>query len=1045
MSELALKRIHQEKKKRTGSLYLGYTGMIEWPDELFECTWVEELIVSNRYFDHEKNLWIEPISDGPENRLSRIPEKINDLRNLKVFICSGPGRNRWNIRDLPDISGLNQLTKIDLGYNQIKELNGLGNLNSLRQLFLGYNKITKINGLDQLSKLRLLKLNGNQIKKIHGLKNLVNLRILLMGGNSIEHISGLDRLNSLRILKLTNNKIQKIYGLDKIIFLQELQLFGNQINEISGLDKLSSLQQLYLGSNQINEISGLDKLSSLQLLDLNSNQIKEISGLDNLSSLKELYLNNNQIEKISGLDKLSSLQKLYLGSNQINEISGLDKLSSLHKLNLKSNNISKISTMDTFESVQILILFDNPIQNLPVALLGESYNENCKANLISWFRDLARESEENNTIKLFLNGNGNAGKTSLVEALKNGQCKEEPASTHGILISFLDLPDEDNKIRFMIWDFGGQEIYHSTHRLFLSSEAIHLVITDNETENLAEIQTSVSDRITAESMRHLPLGYWLHTVKELSPESSVILLRNKADLHSEIHPTIQSSVGHCDDVELQLSATEGTNIESLRIKIKDQAKKLKDHGFELPASWIRVRDFCLYNLENKRHKKTTKVAFKRFCVQYFDVLPLSFDSLLTFLHHSGALFKNEKYLGETLILDQRWALNAIYKPFERGHIFYRLMRKNSKGTADIDSLFQAFGNLYQKDEKWLFVELMLSCQVCFKTNDRKELSKDSVLVFPIFLADETPEPVNAIWKGKKENAYVFRRSYSYLDYYSIQAILIRLGHKTSLEYIWKYGILIETQEGWFKLVANYKEKSIDIHMERPAVSKWLNTIIQIVDGKYYGKDYLVQEKWCYSKDVTHFHNLDLGSLLFEEYLPNQSKKVNQINNPEEKLPDVPQQLAEINLHLEVLSHGLQEIKEGHKDILNFIDKKHRETVKALTDKLDYLSRELLREMYESFDNNEVTDQEAIKLIEHIQSLIESGQINGFENVNEKLSDPTIGLHAKFKLALPIQLSWLQFEVGGEIKWEDSLPKSWKRFRDKINKVANSSYDKLRNR
>ncbi len=48
MSELALKRIREAKDKRLTHRDLGNCGLTELPDELFELTWLEELILSDR-------------------------------------------------------------------------------------------------------------------------------------------------------------------------------------------------------------------------------------------------------------------------------------------------------------------------------------------------------------------------------------------------------------------------------------------------------------------------------------------------------------------------------------------------------------------------------------------------------------------------------------------------------------------------------------------------------------------------------------------------------------------------------------------------------------------------------------------------------------------------------------------------------------------------------------------------------------------------------------------------------------------------------------
>lgn len=43
MSDLAVQLIRKEKQARTGKLDLGYCGLRSLPNELFDCTWLEEL------------------------------------------------------------------------------------------------------------------------------------------------------------------------------------------------------------------------------------------------------------------------------------------------------------------------------------------------------------------------------------------------------------------------------------------------------------------------------------------------------------------------------------------------------------------------------------------------------------------------------------------------------------------------------------------------------------------------------------------------------------------------------------------------------------------------------------------------------------------------------------------------------------------------------------------------------------------------------------------------------------------------------------------
>lgn len=84
------------------------------------------------------------------------------------------------------------------------------------------------------------------------------------------------------------------------------------------------------------------------------------------------------------------------------------------------------------------------------------------------------------------------GKTSLLRKLQDPSYKGEiDISTNGVNIETLNLPrpttlfdrlnwknEEDTGIQFNVWDFGGQAVFHSTHRFFLTSNAIYVILYD---------------------------------------------------------------------------------------------------------------------------------------------------------------------------------------------------------------------------------------------------------------------------------------------------------------------------------------------------------------------------------------------------------------------------------------------------------------------------------------------------------------------------------------------------------------------------------------
>lgn len=86
MSELALRLIAENPKTRNLHLDLGNCGLSELPEELFECTWLESLILGDRGFrwDEEKKEWkyTRSKNQGERNDFSQLPDRWVALQGL---------------------------------------------------------------------------------------------------------------------------------------------------------------------------------------------------------------------------------------------------------------------------------------------------------------------------------------------------------------------------------------------------------------------------------------------------------------------------------------------------------------------------------------------------------------------------------------------------------------------------------------------------------------------------------------------------------------------------------------------------------------------------------------------------------------------------------------------------------------------------------------------------------------------------------------------------------------------------------------------------
>ena len=123
-------------------------------------------------------------------------------------------------------------------------------------------------------------------------------------------------------------------------------------------------------------------------------------------------------------------------------------------------------------------------------------------------------------------GNGRVGKTQLCRRLLGEPYDESVASTHGITIRHWELTETPDGVpaRVHLWDFGGQDIYHSTHVLFLRGRAMFLVAWTPAMEDLG------SHVHAGLEFRNHPLSYWISQVAEFAGEGSpLIVVQTQAD------------------------------------------------------------------------------------------------------------------------------------------------------------------------------------------------------------------------------------------------------------------------------------------------------------------------------------------------------------------------------------------------------------------------------------------------------------------------------------------------------------------------------------
>ncbi|MEO8357943.1 MAG: COR domain-containing protein [Chloroflexota bacterium] len=400
---------------------------------------------------------------------------------------------------------LPHLESLDLSHNQLMLLpESLGKLTLLQSLDLSVNNLDELpTWLSKLTQLRTLNLRSNNLTEVpEWIGNLTQLQSLDLSQNNLITLpESLRHLTELISLNLSSNNLVEVpQWFEDFTQLQTLDLSGNETTSLpETLGQLIQLQSLDFSNNQLTiSPEWLGQLTLLKTLKLQGNRLTALpESLGLLTNLVELRIDENQIEKIPESQGSPKNLILITIDSFLGEIPHfIRNLKNLHAIGIsKSGLISLPEWIEELSKLQELSVLENYLTDLPLSLvrlkhlkrldiknnplnpeLAEAYKQGLKAVKV-YLRAKAKAQITLNEAKLIIIGEGEVGKTCLMDALLGKEWQEHP-STHGIEIQQIKVTDSETKKEITLngWDFGGQRVYRPTHQLFFSAPAVYLVV-----------------------------------------------------------------------------------------------------------------------------------------------------------------------------------------------------------------------------------------------------------------------------------------------------------------------------------------------------------------------------------------------------------------------------------------------------------------------------------------------------------------------------------------------------------------------------------------
>ncbi|MBO9399172.1 TIR domain-containing protein, partial [Shimia sp. R9_2] len=641
-----------------------------------------------------------------------------------------------------------------------------------------------------LSQLQSLDCWSTQVNDLAPLSGLSQLQSLDCSHTQVSDLAPLSGLSQLQRLTCSGTEVSDLAPLSGLSQLQSLDCWSTQVNDLAPLSGLSQLQRLDCSHTQVSDLAPLSGLSQLQRLTCSHTQVSDLAPLSGLSQLQSLTCSGTEVSDLAPLSGLSRLQSLDCSGTEVSDLaplSGLSRLQSLDCSGLDLKVSQPLHDLLLVESFQVLNAYRTRAQGLPNEVFSTASFENCAGRVRAHFADLGNDPTLLETVKLIILGNGRIGKTQISNRLRDLPFEQNADSTHGIKLSETPIPGRRGTFR--IWDFGGQEIYHGTHALFLRSRAVFLLVWTPDTDNGDE---DIS--VHGLQFRNRPVGWWLDFVQRFGePDTPLIMVQNQIDRDGQYargdHPDLapfRNERRYCRAVAVSARTPEG--LPSLQDALNGAADRFNPPliGAGRLTVLRQLREMLAEDLKHeprdRRHRTLSMEDFCKLCKATDGISNV--EQFLAFLHNAGEVFWLRTGETDTIVLDQAWALEAIYAVYERQKCWTNLLYSRGRFSRQIMGSFLWDRQGYSAEEQRLFVSFMCQSGICFQVSG--SLREDTALyiapdALPEHLDGEHPAPIDdadathCYWFESKAPGFM-------------RALLVEIGRQAGIHGIyWRHG------------------------------------------------------------------------------------------------------------------------------------------------------------------------------------------------------------------------------------------------------------------
>ena len=630
------------------------------------------------------------------------------------------------------------------------------------------------------------------------LKSVATIQALNISGNSFTRLTLGNLHQHLTYLNISENKtLNHLHFEEALPKLSRLVAHQCNLDELELPEGFEHLTWADFSRNKaLTSVALNGRFPHLQYLDLSHNRLTAFTT-PLAGQLKLLYLNNNAITQFNIPQRLPNLQTLHLRNNQLENFNPL--------------------LMELLPGLAVFYLAGNPLLDYLSATIQEmKEGESCITFMRDMYQRVQVGTAENNEHKVLVIGNGGAGKTTLVKVLKGEKFQEKYESTEGIQLTEHQL----GGYKLNIWDFAGQDIYHATHRLFMEQNAIFLVVWSKESEEKPNLVPSEDG---SHEFENHSLSYWLDYARVLGKKSPSIVIQTHSGLRGinrmprpDIEQRFKKEFDYLafQAVESSIPKKTQNGFRQLEAELEVAIDTRKYNNREIPQQWADLRQI----MRNKYQLGIKDLPMAEYlAIAAGSSINLNEESAmfcLNFLTKTGVVFYRKGLFKNKIILDQAWAIEAIYTLLHRGLFYFQTLRR--KGHFNGQQLAEAFRkqNYTETSEHELFLSFMLTCKLCYETTikeDRYPSFEERTFIAPQLLDPNKPDGLESPWR--RLDTLHIRYDFEFLHEGIIQEFIIDTYANAETQNVWRRGIQLEHKGNQLAIIeANPKENYIDVRV-----------------------------------------------------------------------------------------------------------------------------------------------------------------------------------------------------------------------------------------